>query len=79
MKRTAMSTRELRRVEVFGQVASRSLRLLDATVVLQLSYRRPSVFGSAIGRKEPAVCSIVARGGPPTMPSRLSFANKFCS
>jgi len=34
-----MSTAELRRVEVFGQVASRSLRLLDAAEILQLSYR----------------------------------------
>jgi transposase len=35
-----MSTRELRRVEVFGQVASGSLRLLDAAEILQLSYRQ---------------------------------------
>jgi transposase len=40
MKRTAMSTRELRRVEVFGQVAGRSLRLRDAAEILQLSYRQ---------------------------------------
>lgn len=35
-----MSTAELRRVEVFGQVASRSLRLVDAAEILQLSYRQ---------------------------------------
>jgi transposase len=35
-----MSTRELRRVEVFGRVASGSLRLLDAAEILQLSYRQ---------------------------------------
>src|SRR6266849_6682998 len=40
VKRTAMSTRELRRVEVFGQVAGRSLRLVDAAEILQLSYRQ---------------------------------------
>jgi len=40
VKRTAMSSKELRRVEVFGQVASRSLRLLDAAEILQLSYRQ---------------------------------------
>jgi transposase len=35
-----MSTRELRRVEVFGQVAGKSLRLVDAAEILQLSYRQ---------------------------------------
>ena len=35
-----MSTRELRRVEVFGQIAGGSLRLLDAAEILQLSYRQ---------------------------------------
>ncbi len=35
-----MSTRELRRVEVFGQAASGSLRLVDAAEILQLSYRQ---------------------------------------
>ncbi len=40
VKRTAMSTRELRRVEVFSQVASRALRLVDAAEMLSLSYRQ---------------------------------------
>src|SRR5260370_31097701 len=35
-----MSAAELRRVEVFGQVASRLLRLVDAGKILQLSYRQ---------------------------------------
>jgi transposase len=35
-----MSEKELRRVEVFGQVASGSLRLLDAAEILWLSYRQ---------------------------------------
>ena len=35
-----MSTKELRRVEVFGQVASGSLRLVDAQEILHLSYRQ---------------------------------------
>jgi len=35
-----MSSAELRRVEVFGQVASGSLRLVDAAEILQLSYRQ---------------------------------------
>src|SRR5258708_6462293 len=35
-----MSTAVLRRVEVFGQVASGSLRLVDAAEILQLSYRQ---------------------------------------
>ncbi len=35
-----MSTRELQRVEVFGRVASKTLRLLDAAEILQLSYRQ---------------------------------------
>jgi Helix-turn-helix domain len=39
VKRTAMSTTELRRVEVFGQVQSGALRLVDAEEKLALSYR----------------------------------------
>lgn len=35
-----MSTKELRRVEVFGEVASGTLRLLDAAEILLLSYRQ---------------------------------------
>jgi len=35
-----MSSKELRGVEVFGQVASGSLRLVDAAEILQLSYRQ---------------------------------------
>ena len=35
-----MSSKELRRVEVFAQVANGSLRLLDAAEILLLSYRQ---------------------------------------
>ncbi len=35
-----MSTKELRRVEVFSQVRSRALRLVDAAEMLSLSYRQ---------------------------------------
>ena len=35
-----MSTRELERVEIFGRVASKQLRLLDAMLLLELSYRQ---------------------------------------
>ena len=35
-----MSSKELRRVEVFGQVAGRVLRLSDAAEILSLSYRQ---------------------------------------
>ena len=35
-----MSTRELERVEVMGRVAKGGLKLLDAAVMLQLSYRQ---------------------------------------
>jgi transposase len=35
-----MSGKELRRVEVFGQVASKALRLVDAAELLRLSYRQ---------------------------------------
>ncbi len=41
-----MSSAELRRVEVFGQVASGSLGLVDAAEIFQLSYR--------LGQKTPA-------------------------
>ena len=40
MKRTAMSTRELRRAEVLGRVKSKALRLTDAAKILELSYRQ---------------------------------------
>src|SRR5262249_22058583 len=36
----AMSTRELERVEVMGRVAKAGLKLVDAAVMLQLSYRQ---------------------------------------
>jgi Helix-turn-helix domain len=35
-----MSSRELERVEVMGRVASGELKLSDAAVMLQLSYRQ---------------------------------------
>ena len=40
MTRTAMSSRELNRVEVMGRVRSGELRLNDAAVLLELSYRQ---------------------------------------
>src|SRR5712675_887571 len=40
LKRTAMSTRELRRAEVMGRVKSKTLRLTDAAKILVLSYRQ---------------------------------------
>src|SRR6266480_241464 len=40
LKRTAMSTRELRRAEVLGRVKSKTLRLTDAAKILVLSYRQ---------------------------------------
>src|SRR6202047_5446817 len=40
LKRTAMSARELRRAEVLGRVKSRTLRLVDAAKMLEVSYRQ---------------------------------------
>src|SRR6266849_4922533 len=40
LKRTAMSTRELRRAEVLGRVKSKTLGLTDAAKILELSYRQ---------------------------------------
>src|ERR1700756_4857121 len=40
LKRTAMSTRELRRAEVLGRVKSKTIRLTDAAKILELSYRQ---------------------------------------
>src|ERR1700681_2433080 len=40
LKRTAMSTRELRRAEVLARVKSETLRLVDAAEILELSYRQ---------------------------------------
>src|ERR1700694_3624903 len=40
LKRTAMSSRELERVEVMGRVGSGDLKLRDAAVILELSYRQ---------------------------------------
>ena len=35
-----MSPRELERVEVMGRIAKGGLKLLDAAIILQLSYRQ---------------------------------------
>src|SRR5246500_4185989 len=40
LKRTAMSTRELRRAEVLGRVRSKTLRLVDAAKMLELRDRQ---------------------------------------
>src|SRR6266446_4324317 len=40
LKRTAMSTRELRRAEVLGRVKGETLRLVDAAKMLEVSYRQ---------------------------------------
>ena len=40
MKRMAMSTPELERVEVMGRVSNGGLKLTDAAALLQLSYRQ---------------------------------------
>src|SRR3984893_10151512 len=40
LKRTAMSTRELRRAEVLARVKSQTLRLVDAAKILEVSYRQ---------------------------------------
>jgi len=40
LKRTAMSTRELRRAEVLARVKSETLRLVDAAKMLEVSYRQ---------------------------------------
>src|SRR5229473_6376266 len=40
LKRTAMSTRELRRAEILGRVKSKTLGLTDAAKILELSYRQ---------------------------------------
>ena len=40
LKRTAMSARELERVEVMGRVAHKALKLTDAAALLELSYRQ---------------------------------------
>jgi transposase len=40
LKRTAMSTRELRRAEVLGRVKGQTLRLVDAAKMLEVSYRQ---------------------------------------
>src|ERR1700687_4579717 len=40
LKRTAMSSGELRRVEVMGRVRGKTLKVLDAAQMLELSYRQ---------------------------------------
>src|SRR6202023_1027741 len=46
LKRTAMSTRELRRAEVLGRVKGHTLRLVDAAKMLELSYRQGERVGA---------------------------------
>ena len=50
MGRTAMSSQELRRVEVMGRVKAGSLKLNEASELLEISYRQTSGCGSAIGK-----------------------------
>jgi len=49
--RTEMSKRELGRVEVLARVRSKQLRVVDAGVLMGVSYHRRSAYGSGIGRK----------------------------
>ena len=46
LKRTAMTTRELRRAEVLGRVKSKTLGLTDAAKILELSYRQTKRLGN---------------------------------
>ena len=46
-----MSSRELERVAVMGRVKSGALKVSDAAVMLQLSYRQAKDCGGGIGRE----------------------------
>ena len=45
-----MSPRELERVEVMGRIAKGGLKLLDAAIILELSYRQVKNCGDVIRR-----------------------------
>jgi hypothetical protein len=51
LKRTAMSTRELRRAEVLARVKSQTLRLVDAAKMLELSLSTDEETVEALSRR----------------------------
>src|SRR5260370_37695979 len=64
LKRTAMSTRELRRAEVLARVKSETLRLVDAAKILEGSYRQAQrVWETYRGERAEGVQQCVARRG----------------
>ncbi len=62
-----MSTKELRRVEVFSQVRSRALRLVDAAEMLSLSYRQTKRlwWRYRLARQRGRACAVFAPTPPP--------------
>src|SRR5260370_38972985 len=73
LKRTAMSSRELERVEIMGRVGSGDLKLSDAAVMLELSYRQTKRLWRRYrqgGRKEREHWEA---GRPPEREQRLEF------
>lgn len=46
-----MSSHELERVEVIGRVKSGDLKLIDAAVILEVSYRQVKRLGNAMVRR----------------------------
>src|ERR1039458_3319466 len=79
LKRTAMSTRELRRAEVLARVKRQTLRLVDAAKMLELSYRRRRDCGSDIEKKEPPDSNTAVRGEVRTERSPRNSGGRYCS
>lgn len=58
METLLMSAQERKRLEVFGRVKEGTMKLVEASELLKLSYRQPSGPGAAIRKQAIAVWCI---------------------
>src|ERR1700686_5673041 len=76
--RTAMSCKELRRAGVLARVESGELKLVNAAVMMGMSYRQSKRLAKRYREGGVQGCSIGARGGSRTEGSRRNFENECC-
>jgi len=78
VKRTAMSSNEVRRVEVFSRVQSEGLLLRDAAEMLALSYRQIKRLWRRYRQEGPSGLRHRSAGWPRIAPSPRCFASRCC-
>ena len=79
MKRTAMSSRELERVEMMGRVASGALKLVHAAEMLELSYRQTKRLWRRYRKNGPEGSSTDMPTKLPIEASRRNCDDGYCS